>query len=159
MTEQIYFADTAVKITNTEATFGQRSYAISDITSVRYNVDPASKPRAWNVLTYMSLGANLLSFVPLITKFVLDLWEPSNSPLKYILFASWAVLLIASVLLTAARESFVRVRYLVTISGSFGKADVVVARNEKYAQGATKALNRALKDGSKTLHISSPRIT
>ena len=150
MDEQIYFADTSVTITSTEATFGARRYAIGDIASARYSIESASKPRLWYALTYASLGASILGLVLIITKTILDLSDPPNTTFKYILIAGSTVMFLASPLLLATRESFTKVRYLVTISGSFGKVDVVLARNEKYAQRVTKAINKALKDGRKS---------
>lgn len=149
MPEQIYFADTAVKITSVEATFGLRSYAVADITAVRYSIDPASKTRAWYAFTYASTGALLLAIVLASINVVLLFMSYSNNSIQSLPAIGVPLLLISYSLLLAARESFVRVRYLVSASGSFGTTYVVLARNEVYARKVTRALKRAIKDQGK----------
>lgn len=145
MAETIYYADKAVRITGAAATFGHRTYEIASISSVDFNVSPADKTRQWQTLNALSISTAGLGVVVLAVNWVLD--SQLSGSERAVLQYGQIVLPILSLVLS----SFKRARYLVTIQGTFGKADVVLARQWNYAYKVSKAIRKAIRDGAKTV--------
>jgi hypothetical protein len=146
MEEQIYFSDSAVEITSSFASFGERRYRTSDIVTASYDVNPADKSRSWHRLTQTGFGAMIGGCVLVVTKWLVELAgyhapELISALLEY---GPLPLAIFGSILLALRRN-----RYTVSITGSFGKADIVLAKREKYAEKIVEAIRKATKEVSK----------
>jgi hypothetical protein len=145
-TEQVFFADSAVRITATEAVFGQRRYALADIRSVSVVFNPADKTTGWRVtggILVMLLVLWLIAATMNLTNDLLDL--RIGGVVYTVLTLAPATCMVASLVVSYALTTFWPVRYLVVVSGRFGEATVVLARHYRYARKVEQALKKGIK--------------
>lgn len=144
MSEDVYFADSAVRVTSSEVSFGSIWYGISDVNSARSEI--VFPPHDWAYWLYWVLLVAALGMT--ITRWVVN---PDMQSVLYA-FLDWGrdVALLAVLLLSIWSSS--RVRYVVKLRGDFGEKDVVIARRWKYARDIARAVNNAVKlNASQTL--------
>ena len=138
MQEPVFFSDSAVRVTSTEATFGQMRLPVASIKSVRVATVPPSR----NYLFYSGVVAIALAVLLSTTM----RWFPANGdfgPSYILLDITRAVLWFAGpfTLLVWYQAT----RYLVKVTGEFGEKYVVVARRMRYARQVANAINAAIK--------------
>jgi len=145
MEEKVYFSDSAVEITSTYAAFGERRYHTSDIVSASYDVNPADKGRMWRRLTRLGFGLQIAGIVLLLAKWIAALvgYQPPEAIETLLEYGPLLLVILGSILLSLRRN-----RYIVSITGRFGRADVVLAKHEKYATRIVDAIKKATREMS-----------
>lgn len=136
MPDQVYFADSAVKITNIDATFGSRRFDMAEIASARIQTQWDETQNKWALW----VGFALILVTPSIRGLIL--FVPDVVTIPYIALVPLLTTLLG-VLVLYFGAAQLRVRYIVKISGTFGEVDVVVARRWQYARKIVKAIKAA----------------
>lgn len=141
--ENVYYKDNLIKITDKWAIFGQRVYNMEDISSAGYEINPADKTAAWKAVTRTSFVLGSIGLLFLMWKWFLvpdtNRYEDFALGIAVIFFAALSLLTLALLPVVAPA------RYLVTIEGRFGKANVLLAKHWSYANKVSLCLNRAIK--------------
>lgn len=138
MPEQVYFSDSAVRVTAAEATFGQIRLPVSDIKSARIAVVPPRRNYLSNIGLVLIVLACLFSTTMR--------WFPASGDFNtsYVLLdlsrvLMWFFGLIS--LLWWLRDT----RFVVKVKGAFGEKTVVLARRLRYARQVAGAINAVVK--------------
>jgi hypothetical protein len=141
MPEQVFFSDSAVRVTSTEATFGQMRLPLSEVESAKVVALPPRRNYVCNIGLALIV---LACFFSTIMR-----WFPASGDFNtsYVLLDLSRVLMwfvgIGSLLwwLTGTR-------FLVKVKGGFGEKTVVVARRLRYARQVAGAVNSAARIGA-----------
>src|SRR5690242_5437106 len=137
MAEQVFYSDSAVRVTSTEATFGQIRLPIDGIKSARMVAVPPRRNYLCNIALVLLVLACLFSTTMR--------WFPANGDftMSYVLLDMSRVLIwfmgIASLLVWLQGT-----RFIVKVAGDFGEKNVVIARRLRYARQVVWALNAAV---------------
>lgn len=139
MSNIVYYADEVVQISGSQAIFGHRVYEIADISRARFDISPSSKTLVWWVMTYAFWALQVVAALAFIFRLT------QTGQIGSMAFAVFFGCFVTGAVLGIAREFLPNLRYLVTIEGTFGKADVVLAKHGTYAETVVHALNQSIK--------------
>ena len=140
MAEHVYFSDKAVRITESEARFGRKAIALSEIRAARIAPRPPEMTYACGVALDLFYGAAVM----LLTRWLMPL-PPGSIPGEVLRFLGLYATLAGVLILALWLSGF---RFVVRVEGSFGRADVVRARHLRYARRVVAAINRARREGA-----------
>jgi hypothetical protein len=133
--EPAYYSDLTTQVTDTQVVFGDKIYPLASVTSARVRI---WRPARFKVAIGCLVGA--LALV------VLNNWldPPTGSALGSLLLSGQTLLTIAGILF--ALFSMRGVRYVVQLSGTFGREDGLSLESERQARQVAGAVNRAVKE-------------
>lgn len=142
--EKVLFQDKQIKITNTRAIFGNRSFVMGHIASVSIGKLPKNKTLPvifWSVAVIL-LGFSCL-IVPLGFMELLGFVEGlGNKVLFWGIVMGFIAILFIGIGIVIVKST--RPTYAVRVGSSSGEADVLVSKDIEYLDNVVEAINEAI---------------